>query len=81
MRGWVTAAGNEAERAQKMTRERGGKTREGVRNSPPSSPLSLSLSLFSLACPRFPLPDCLPLTVTDGDGAAAVHCRVTTTAP
>jgi len=47
MRRWVTAAGNEAERAQKMTREREGKTREGVRNSPPPSSLSLSLSLSS----------------------------------
>jgi hypothetical protein len=66
MRRWVTAAGNEAERAQKMARERRQDTRGSAQQSSLVSPLSLSLSLFLLA--RLSSLPLAGLFAVDGDG-------------
>jgi len=66
MRRWVRAAGNEAERAQKMARERRQDTRGSAQQSSLVSPLSLSLSLFLLA--RLSSLPLAGLFAVDGDG-------------
>jgi hypothetical protein len=69
MRRWVTAAGNEAERAQKMTRERGQDTRGGAQQSSLVSSLSLSLLARLSSLPL------AGLFAVDGDGRWRSRCR------